>query len=116
MRPKGGSLLDSGRHWFLEDSPPSYQHMTAGWFLNDYRLADLFLNPVPNLEFPDVQAGFRKGRGTRDQIANFCWIIEKARELKKIFFTLASLTMLKPLTAWITTNYGIFLKRMGIPD
>ena len=34
-------------------------------------------------ELPDVQAGFRKGRGTRDQIANICWIIEKARELQK---------------------------------
>ena len=38
-----------------------------------------------NLELPDVQAGFRKGRGTRDQIANICWIIEKARELQKNF-------------------------------
>ena len=36
-----------------------------------------------NHEFPDVQAGFRKGRGTRDQIANICWIIEKARQFKK---------------------------------
>ena len=36
-----------------------------------------------NREFPDVQAGFRKGRGTRDQIANICWIIEKAREFQK---------------------------------
>ena len=40
-----------------------------------------------NLELPDVQAGFRKGRGTRDQIANICWIIEKAREFQKnIYF------------------------------
>ena len=40
-----------------------------------------------NHELPDVQAGFRKGRGTRDQIANICWIIEKARELQKnIYF------------------------------
>ena len=40
-----------------------------------------------NQELPDVQAGFRKGRGTRDQIANICWIIEKARELQKnIYF------------------------------
>ena len=40
-----------------------------------------------NQELPDVQAGFRKGRGTRDQIANICWIIEKAREFrKKIYF------------------------------
>ena len=59
----------------------------VGWFLNDYRVADLFLNPAPNLEFPDVQTGFRKGRGNRDQIANICWIIEKAREFQKeIYF------------------------------
>ena len=63
-----------------------------------------------NRELPDVQAGFRKGRGTRDQIANICWIIEKAREK-----TSASLTILNPLTVWITTNWKI-LKEMGIPD
>ena len=39
-----------------------------------------------NWELPDVEAGFREGRGTRDQIANTCWIIEKARELKKMYF------------------------------
>ena len=53
-----------------------------------------------NCELPDVQAGFRKGRGTRDQIANICWIIEKAREFQKNFFAL--LTMQKPLTVWNT--------------
>ena len=62
-----------------------------------------------NQELSDVQTGFRKGRGTRDQIANICWIIEKARELKKKKST--SLTMLKPLTVWITTNGGKYLKR-----
>ena len=41
------------------------------------------LQQYVNRELPDVQAGFRKGRGTRDQIANICWIIEKAKELKK---------------------------------
>ena len=46
-----------------------------------------------NQELPDVQAGFRKGRGTRDQIANILWIIKKAREFQK---TSSSLTMLKP--------------------
>ena len=46
---------------------------------------------------PDVQAGFRKGRGTRDQIANICWITEKAREFQKNIYTSASLTNLKPL-------------------
>ena len=60
-----------------------------------------------NREFPDVQAGFRKGRGTRDQIANTLWIIEKAREFQKTF-TFALLTMPKSLTAWITTNCGKF--------
>ena len=55
-----------------------------------------------NCELPDVQAEFRKGRGTRDQIAKICWIIEKAREFQKnIYFCL--LTMPKPLTVWITT-------------
>ena len=60
-----------------------------------------------NHELPDVQAGFRKGRGTRDQIANIHWIIEKANEFQKnIYFCL--LTMPKPLTAWITINCGKF--------
>ena len=45
------------------------------------------LQEYVNWEFPNVQAGFRKGRGTRDEIANICWIIEKAREFqKKIYF------------------------------
>ena len=61
-------------------------------------------------ELLDVQAGFRKGRGTRDQIASIHWIVEKARELKKPF-TSASLTILKPLTVWITTNCEKFWKR-----
>ena len=58
-------------------------------------------------ELPDVQAGFRKGRGTRDQVANICWIIAKAREFQKTS-TSALLTMPKPLTVWITTNCGKF--------
>ena len=72
------------------------------------------LQQYMNHELPDVQAGFRKGRGTRDQIANICWIIEKAREFQKAF-TFALLAMLKPLTVWITTDWKI-LKEMGIPD
>ena len=48
-------------------------------------------------ELPDVQGGFRKGRGARDQIANICWIIEKAREFQKNTSTSASLTTLKLL-------------------
>ena len=54
-------------------------------------------------ELPDVRAGFRKGRGTRDQIANICWIFKKARDC---FIDCA-----KPLTVWITAKYGKFFKR-----
>ena len=63
-----------------------------------------------NCELADVQAGFRKGRGTRDQIANIHWIVEKVREFQKTS-TFALLTMPKPLTVWITTNCGKFFKR-----
>ena len=58
-----------------------------------------------NHELTDIQAAFRKGRGTRDQIANICWIMEKAREFQKTS-TSALLTMPKPLTVWITINCG----------
>ena len=67
-----------------------------------------------NRELPDVQTELRKGRGTRDQIANIHWVIEKAKEFRKIFIS-ASLTMLKLLILWITTN-GKILKEMEIPD
>ena len=68
------------------------------------------LQQYMNRELPDVQAGFRKGRRTRDQIANTRWIMEAAREFQKnIYF--CSLTTLKPLTVWITTNCGKFFKR-----
>ena len=60
-----------------------------------------------NHELPDVQAGFRKGRGTRDQVANIYWIIKKAKEFQKTS-TSALLTMPKPLTVWITRNCGKF--------
>ena len=69
------------------------------------------LQQYMNRELPDVQAGFRKGRGTRDQIANIHWIMEKAREFQKnIYFCFIS-AMPKPLTVWITINCGKFFKR-----
>ena len=68
------------------------------------------LQQYVNRDLPDVQAGFRKGRGTRDQIANICWIMEKAREFQKnIYFCFIDLS--KPLTVWITINCGKFWKR-----
>ena len=63
-----------------------------------------------NRELPHGQAGFRKGRGTTDQIVNICWIIEKAREFQKnICFCFIDYA--KALTVWITTSYRKFLKR-----
>ena len=68
------------------------------------------LQQYVNQEIPDVQAGFRKGRETRDQTANIHWIMEKAKEFQKTS-TSASLSMLKPMTMWITTNCGKFFKK-----
>ena len=67
------------------------------------------LQQYVNQELPDVKAGFRKGRGTRDQIANIHWIIKQKNSRKTS--TSVSLTMLKPLTVWIITNCGKLLKR-----
>ena len=67
-----------------------------------------------NRELPDVQAGFRKSRGTRDQIANIRWIIEKAREFQKKNFCFIDYTK---AFDWVDHNklWNIF-KEMGIPD
>ena len=61
-----------------------------------------------NHELPDVQSGFRKGRGTRDQIANIHWIMQKAREFQRKTSVSGLLTMPKLLTVWITINCGKF--------
>ena len=66
------------------------------------------LQQYVNHELPDVQAGFQKGRGTRDQIANIRWIMEKARKFQKKTSISALWTMPKPLTLWVTINYGKF--------
>ena len=68
------------------------------------------LQQYVNHELPEVQAGFRKGRGTRDEIANICWIVEKGKSSRKTS-TFALLTTPKPLTVWITADCGEFLKR-----
>ena len=66
-----------------------------------------------NQELPDVQGGLRKGRGTRDPIANICWNINKAREFQKKKSISSALIKPKPLTVWTTSNCGKFLKRQG---
>ena len=65
------------------------------------------LQQYMNCELPDVQAGFRKGRGTRDQIANIRWIMEKAREFQKTIY-FCFIDNAKPLTVWLTINCGKF--------
>ena len=64
---------------------------------------------VAKLDMTERLNWTRKGRGTRGQIANIGWITKKAREFRKM--STALLTTLKPLTVWVTTNYGKFLKR-----
>ena len=68
-----------------------------------------------NCKLPDVQVGFRKSRGTRDQITNIHWIIKKQESSRKIS-TSALWTMPKPLTVWITKKLRKILKEMGISD
>ena len=68
------------------------------------------LQQYMNHELADVQACFRKGRGTRDQIANICWIIKKQDSSRKTSIS-ALLTMPKPLTVWTTIKGGKFFKR-----
>ena len=65
------------------------------------------LQQYTNHELPDVQVGFRKGRGNRDQIANICWIMEKGRKFQKNTY-FCFIDYAKPLTVWITINCGNF--------
>ena len=75
-----------------------------------FKILQARLQQDVNCEIADVQAGFRKGRGTRDQIANICWIMEKQESSGKTSIS-ALLTMPKPLTVWITINSGKFWKK-----
>ena len=73
------------------------------------------LQQYVNCELPDVQAGFRKGRGTRDQIGNICWIIKKAREQEKnIYFCFIDYA--KAFDCVDHSELWKILKEMGIPD
>ena len=78
-----------------------------------HKIPQARLQQYMNHEFPDVQTGFRKGRGTRDQIANIRWIIIKARELQKnTYFCFIDYAK---AFVWITTNWKFF-QEMGVPD
>ena len=73
------------------------------------KILEASLQHYVNRELPDVQAGLRKGRGTRDQIANIRWIIKKAREFQK---NICFIDYAKPLTVWIIKNCGKFFKSL----
>ena len=108
------------RTTFGQNSPPCWVAYPA-WVIVSFishaskvmlKILQARLQQYVSQEHPDIQAGFRKGRGTRDQIANIRCIIEKAKEFQKTS-TSALLTTPKPLTVWITENCGKFLKRWG---
>ena len=81
--------------------PHNGTHLTR--YQSNAQILQIRLQQYVNRELPDIQADFRKGRGTRHQIANIHWIIKKVREVQKTSIS-ALLTMLKPLTVWITIN------------
>ena len=80
-----------------------------------FKILQARLQQYANHELPDVQAGFRKGRGTRDQIANICWIMEKAREFQKsIYFCFIDYAI--PFDCVDHNKLWKILKEMGITD
>ena len=90
----------------MDKSWYNYSHSHASKVI--FKILQIRLQQYMNQELSDVSAGFRKGRETRDQITNICWITEKQENSRK---TSASLTVLKPLTVWITANSGRFFRR-----
>ena len=110
---KGQFSFQSQRRTMLKSVQTTIQlysfHMLARLFSKSFKLGFM------NQEIPDVQAGFRKGRGTRDQIANVCWIIEKAKELQKnIHFCFIDYTKAPDSVDY--NKLWKILKEMGIPD
>ena len=83
--------------------PHNCIHLTASKVI--LKILQARLQQYVNCELPDVQAGFRKGRGTRDQIANIRWIMEKQESSRKTS-TSALFTMPKPVIVWIPRNCG----------
>ena len=104
---KGQFSFQSLRKAMPKNAQTTAQLHSSHMLINNTQNSPSQASAVMNHEILDVQAGFRKGRGTRDQIANIHWIIEKARKFQKnIYFCL--LTMPNPLTVWITINCGKF--------
>ena len=100
--PKKGNAKEYSNYCILA----LISHTTKGML----KILQVRSQQYENQELPDVQAGFQKSRGTTHQIANIHQIIEKQENSRKTSIS-ASLSMLKPLTVWITTNCGKFFKR-----
>ena len=129
-RPRDRTLVShiTGRCFNLwatrEDNPKERQYQRMAKECSNYctivlishaskvmlKILQARLQHYVNCEHPDVQAGFRKGTGARDQITNIHWNMKKQESSRKTS-TFASLTTLKPLSVWITTNCGKFLNR-----
>ena len=107
---KGKFLFQSQRKAILKTLQTTAQLHISHTSKVMLKILQARLQQYVNRELPDGQAGFRKGRGTRDQISSICWIIEKAREFQKnIYFCFIDYAI--ALTVWITTNCGKFWKR-----
>jgi len=105
--PKKGSTKKCSNHWTIV----LISHASKGML----KILQARLQHYMNWELPDVQAGFRKGKGTRDQIANIYWIIEKAREFQKnTYFCFTNYT--KAFDCVDHNKLWKTLKEMGIPD
>ena len=105
----GRAMLSKSLIWFSIDGgavfPPCYSPGA--------KVLQARLQQYVNHEFPDVQAGFRKGRGTRDQLANICWIIEKARKFQK---SICFIDYAKALDCVDHHRLWKILREMEIPD
>ena len=107
-RTGNGQFSSQSQRKAMPKNAQNYTHLTC--YQSNTQNLRAKLQHYVKCEFPDVPAGFRKGRGTRDQITNICWIIVKAREFQKNIYS-ALLTSPNPLTVWITAKCGKFLKR-----
>ena len=108
---KGQFSFQSQRKAMPKNAQTTAQLHSSHMLESNAQIFQARLQQYMNCELLDVQAGFRKGRGTRDQIANICWIIKKSKRVPEKKSISALLTMPKPLTVWITINCGKVLKR-----
>ena len=111
-----GHRTGKGQLWFQSQRKAMPKNIQTTSQLHSFHASKVMLKILQarlqqfmNHELLDVQAGFRSGRGTRDQIANICW--KNKQENSRKTSTFSSSITLKPLTVWITTNCGKFFKR-----